>query len=296
MVHIIDLEFLGHGNSIASFLIETASGPILIETGPASTLPALKAGIEKAGYNANEIEHVFITHIHLDHAGAAWWFAQHGAKIYLHPIGVPHLADPSKLLNSAKRIYKEEMERLWGDLLPIPSDKLIAVEDKESINFHDLIIKAHHTPGHAVHHIAWQINNLLFTGDVAGVKIRNGPVQAPCPPPDIDLDDWKKSIAGIKEINPGLIYLTHFGIIDNINEHLNLLEEALMDWAIWVKNEWQHNKNVDQITDEFKIYVRDQLKIAGVDNSGLSQYEAANPAWMSVNGLIRYWTKLSQKK
>jgi glyoxylase-like metal-dependent hydrolase (beta-lactamase superfamily II) len=296
MVHIIDLEFQGYNNSIASFLIETASGPIIIETGPATTLPALRAGIEKAGFKVQDIKHVFITHIHLDHAGAAWWFAQHGAKIYLHPFGVPHLADPSKLLNSAKRIYKEEMERLWGDLLPIPSDQLIAMEDKESINFQDFNIKAHHTPGHAIHHIAWQINNILFTGDVAGVKIGKGPVQAPCPPPDIDLDDWKKSIDNIKKINPEVLYLTHFGKIQNVNEHLYLLEEALMDWALWVKNDWQLNKNVDQITDEFKIYVRDQLKNGGVDNSGLNQYEAANPAWMSVNGLIRYWTKSVNKK
>ena len=292
-IHIIDLNFLGHTNSIASFLIETDSGPILIETGPASTLPSLQEGIRKTGYQPEDIKKVFITHIHLDHAGAAWWFAQKGAQIYLHPSGVFHLADPSKLYNSAKRIYKDDddMKRLWGDLLPIDPTQLIAVEEEEVIDLNDLKIKAHHTPGHAMHHIAWQIENYLFTGDVAGVKINDGPVQAPCPPPDINLEDWKKSLKKIKDLKLDALYLTHYGKVEDITQHLDLVQEALDDWAMWVKEEWKTGNNPELITEKFKNYVRSQLVNSGVGEEGLNQYEAANPAWMSVAGLIRYWNK-----
>ncbi|CAN5191825.1 MBL fold metallo-hydrolase [soil metagenome] len=297
MVHIIDLEFLGLKNSIASFLIEADSGPVLIETGPASTLPALWAGIRKAGYQPEDVKEVFITHIHLDHAGAAWWFAQNDAKIYLHPLGVSHLADPSRLLNSARRIYKDDMARLWGDFLPIESDRLVAVEDDEDIDLQNLKIKAHHTPGHAVHHIAWQIDRTLFTGDVAGVKINNGPVQAPCPPPDINLADWKDSILKIKSLNLNKFYLTHFGMVENIDDHLEQLNEAMENWAGWVKKNGKNETSIEMLTEDFKSYVRSQLIDSGVEEEeGLNQYEAANPGWMSVAGLLRYWKKKDEVK
>ena len=112
-IHVIDLKFKGEDNGIASFLVETALGPVLIETGPHSTLDTLESGIKKLGYQLTDVKHVLITHIHLDHAGAAWCFAEHGSTIYLHPRGYRHMHDPTRLLASAKMIYKDEMESLW---------------------------------------------------------------------------------------------------------------------------------------------------------------------------------------
>ena len=151
-MNIIDLKFLGLERAIAVFLVETSIGPILIETGPHSSLPKLKSGLSKLGYELKDIKHVLLTHIHLDHAGAAWAFAEQGAKIHLHPRGYRHLNEPSKLLESARRIYKDQMDSLWGSIKPIPEDNLLTVEDGEVLTFGDVSIKAMHTPGHAQHH------------------------------------------------------------------------------------------------------------------------------------------------
>ena len=209
-IQIIDLNFLDTKQSIGSFLIPTAKGPVLIESGPETTFSVLKAGIEKAGYKIEDIYAVLLTHIHFDHAGAAWKFAKNGTKIYVHQVGLPHLANPEKLWNSAAQIYGDDMNRLWGKMEPIPEDLLIAANDGDVINFGNVQFKVIYTPGHAVHHNAYQLNDVIFTGDVAGCKIANGPVVPPCPPPDIDLGLWKKSIQKLKDANPSALYLTHF--------------------------------------------------------------------------------------
>jgi glyoxylase-like metal-dependent hydrolase (beta-lactamase superfamily II) len=291
MVQIIDLKFLNLPHAIASFLIPTKDGSILIETGPASTLPALFEGITKAGFQPHEIKHVFITHIHLDHAGAAWWFAEQGATIYLHPKGMKHMEDPSRLMSSARRIYQDQMDSLWGDMHSINPAKLKAAADKEIFYIGDKKIQAWHTPGHAVHHVAWSCDKILFTGDVAGVKIENGPVVPPCPPPDINLEDWINSINSINEMPVEELYLTHYGIVVNKESHLVQLKAILNDWAFWVKNKWEMGLEIQKMIPEFKEYVRQQLLNAGVNAEVIKQYEAANPSWMSVNGLVRYWEK-----
>ena len=170
MTQIIDLHFQNIPQAIAAFLLETDDGPILIETGPYSTFPALEAGLRGLGYSVDDVQHVLLTHIHLDHAGSAWAFAERGATIYVHPVGVQHLSDPSRLMNSARRIYKEEMDTLWGEMRSIPEDQIRAVAHGEEIGVGGRLFQAWHTPGHARHHIAWQVGNELFTGDVAGIK------------------------------------------------------------------------------------------------------------------------------
>ncbi|MBX2841903.1 MAG: MBL fold metallo-hydrolase [Flammeovirgaceae bacterium] len=292
-VNIIDLNFLGIEKAIASYLVETSEGPILIETGPHSAIKNLEKTMATYGYKLNDIKHVFLTHIHLDHAGGAWVFADHGAQIYLHPFGQKHMADPSRLMESARRIYQDDMDRLWGEMRSIPANQLIAVEDKEEIVIGNITVKAWHTPGHAIHHIAWQIGDGLFTGDVAGVKIGDGMIQPPCPPPDINIEDWQNSIQLMKTLEVETLYLTHFGKISNIHEHLENLGEVLLEWANWMKPRFDNNEDPKAVTPVFQEYVRQQLLAKGTDEKGIKQYEAANPAWMSVAGLYRYWRKRS---
>ncbi|MEM1320622.1 MAG: MBL fold metallo-hydrolase [Bacteroidota bacterium] len=291
MTHIIDLNFLKNADSIAAFLLPTTDGLVLVETGPYSTFPSLKAGIEQLGFQVSDVRHVFLSHIHLDHAGAAWAFAERGATIYVHPAGYPHLLDPSRLMNSARRIYQDQMDVLWGDMKAIPADRLRAVNNEEQIEVGDLTFQAWHTPGHAVHHIAWQCGEELFAGDVAGVSIQKGLVVPPCPPPDINIEDWKASINLLREMGDIKIYLTHFGLVDNNAQHLSDLEWQLDNWAQWMKPHWEAGEAAETVIPKFQAYVAGQLSATGIDEEGIKKYEAANPSWMSVAGLMRYWRK-----
>lgn len=291
MIHILDLKFLGLNHAIAAFLVETSEGPVLVETGPHSVHPNLEKEVERCGFKLSDIKHVFITHIHFDHAGGAWALAQQGATIYLHPFGKRHLGEPSKLYASAKRIYQDKMETLWGKMEAIDEDKLRTVEHGESITIGDTTFTAQHTPGHAVHHIAWQVGENLFAGDVAGVKIAKGIVVPPCPPPDINIEDWVTSINLIRKINVKALYLTHFNKITNVEEHLDELEKMLWDWANWMKPYFENGTDQKEIVPQFMEYTKQQLLNHGLTEAEVEQYEAANPSWMSVAGLMRYWKK-----
>ncbi|QTV05111.1 MBL fold metallo-hydrolase [Faecalibacter bovis] len=288
-IHTIDLNFQQEDHSIAAYLIETAQGPILIETGPMSTFDTLQKGIENLGFQLSDIENVLVTHIHFDHAGAAWKFAEHGATIFVHPIGVPHLHHPEKLWNSAAQIYGDDMNRLWGEMKPIPEDQLVGVADGNKIEFGDVVIDVLYTPGHAVHHNAYQIDDVIFTGDVAGVRIGKGPVVPPCPPPDINIKLWKESIEKIKSKNPTALYLTHFDRQENPIELLNDLELILHDWANYIKPFYDDQVPADTIVPLFMNYTKNQFKEKGLSDEEIQTYEYANPSWMSVNGLLRYW-------
>lgn len=291
MIHILDLGFLGLNEAIAAFLVETSEGPVLIETGPHSVNGNLEKEVQRCGYELSDIKHVFITHIHFDHAGGAWALAQQGATIYLHPFGKRHLGEPSKLYASAKRIYQDKMETLWGRMEAIEEEKLVTLEHGESVTIGDSTFVAHHTPGHAVHHIAWQLGKNLFAGDVAGVKINRGIVVPPCPPPDINIEDWIASISLIHTLDIDAMYLTHFNKITDISTHLDALETVLWDWANWMKPHFDNGTNQQEVVPKFMEYTKQQLLNHGLTEAEVAQYEAANPSWMSVAGLMRYWKK-----
>lgn len=291
MYQTLDLHFQNYDHAIASFLIESDVGPILIESGPYSTFKSLELELGKYGYKPKDVNHVLLSHIHFDHAGAAWAFAEHGATIYLHPFGADHMHDPSKLVASATMIYGDQMDVLWGQMKGIPKKYLKTVDHEEVIEIGGQSFHALHTPGHAKHHIAWQWKDAVFTGDVAGVKIDDGPVVPPCPPPDINIEDWIHSIDLILSKNPNRLILTHYGEEMNPNIHMNQLKEILEDWSSWMKIKWQQGLSNEEITPLFMEYTSNQLKERGVSDYGLHQYEAANPSWMSVAGLVRYWKK-----
>lgn len=288
-IHTLDLYFQKENHSIASYLIETQQGPILIETGPMSTFEKLKEEIEKIGYQVKDIENILLTHIHFDHAGAAWKFAEHGAKIFVHPIGVPHLQHPEKLWNSAAQIYGEDMNTLWGEMKPIPEDQLDGVKDGQTIEFGDVEVEVIYTPGHAVHHNAYKIGDVIFTGDVGGVRINNGPVVPPCPPPDINIELWKQSIDKLRSLKPEALYLTHYGKQENPNEVFDKLEIVLDQWANYIKPFYEDNIPSDKIVPLFVEFTEKQFKEKGLEKDQIQTYEYANPSWMSVNGLLRYW-------
>lgn len=289
-IHTIDLYFYA-SDTIASYLIESRSELALIETGPDSVFHNLERGLGNLGFSINDIKKVFVTHIHLDHAGAAWHFAEAGATIYAHPNGVSHLIDPSKLLSSAERIYKDQMNQLWGNVRPISRSMIREVADGDEVVIGDTVVQVLDTQGHASHHNTYFVEGNAFTGDVGGVRIKGGPVLPPTPPPDINVEVWLESIRKIRQKKPSAIYPTHFGKSEDVENYLNELEVRLLEWTEWIGSKLKEGKNQEQITEEFDNYVIDGLLKSGVSKEIVEAYRSAIPFWMNVPGLIRYWQK-----
>ena len=169
----IDLRFKGIREFVGAFLIRSPEGPVLVECGPALCLPALEEGLRSHGCTLNDVRHVFLTHIHLDHAGATGACTRAGATAYVHPRGAPHLVNPSRLMSSASRVFGEELERHLGWLEPSAEDRIVPVEDGRTIQLGDMRFTAIETLGHAKHHHAWLLEHEgrrhVFTGDTAGL-------------------------------------------------------------------------------------------------------------------------------
>ncbi len=289
-VTVLDLHFQTAG-TVAAFLVRTPEGPVLVETGPESLFGTLETAVNAQGFALEDIRHVFLTHIHLDHSGAAWRLARHGAQIYVHPIGAPHLADPGKLLGSARRIYREDMERLWGCLEPIAQEQITPLEDGQVVRFGSLELQAIHTPGHAIHHITYRLEDGLFTGDVGGIRLGNGTVIPPCPAPDIDLEAWADSIARMRAAAPTTIYPTHFGIKGDAMAHFDSLEENIHLLAGWIREQMVAGGTEEAMVPRFQAFMHDLLAEHGLPEQAIQDYETADPAFMSVYGLARYWRK-----
>ena len=225
----IDLHFQGVPQTIASYIVQSEQGLAMIETGPSTGIDHCVAGLKELGLKPSDIKHVLLTHIHFDHAGAAGWWAQQGAHIYVHHVGAPHLIDPSRLLRSAARIYGDQMDLLWGDILPIPTEQLTQLYDGDVIEVGELRFEALDTPGHANHHMTYKLGNIAFTGDAAGAgfAIRPGLVDFPAPPPEFHLEKWVETINRIRSHNFSTIYPTHFGAVSDPASHLTQLEALL---------------------------------------------------------------------
>jgi len=293
MIRFIDGMHLGRPHVIGTAMI--GEGPVaLVDCGPESVFNETVAALRRTGLRPEDVTHVFVTHIHFDHAGAAWrWAAEYGATICVHPVGAPHLADPGRLLASATKIFGAEMGRLWGDMRAVPTEKLRAVADGETVAVGAVQLRALETPGHAQHHHVWWLDSerTLFAGDVMGVTIDGGPCLPPCPPPDINIEQWLQSLQKIMALRPARAFVTHFGELDDPVKRLNELVERLLDWAEWIAEELKIGMPEEKIIPLFEQRVRAELKSAGLSDDALDTYEQADPAAMSVTGLARYWRK-----
>ncbi len=289
-MEILDLNFFSP-KVIASYLLQSAEGPVLIETGPDTTFSTLKSALNQRGYDVKDIRHVFVTHIHLDHSGAAWHFAQNGSKVYVHPRGAKHLVNPERLLASAEMIYKDKMKELWGTVEGMAEDRVIAVGDGDVLNIGGLRIHVLETPGHASHHNAYLSEGVVFCGDVGGIRIESEVILPPTPPPDVNLEQWFDSIEKIRKVSPDVLYPTHFGGYEDVKEHLERLEDNLKEFSDWVGERVKAGKSDEEIVPEFEAYTRKILSEHGVSKELERAYELADPFWMNVYGLTRYWRK-----
>jgi len=290
-MHLIDLQFMGRPNMIGIYLLETNEGPVLFECGPHSCLPTLVKALDNLGYNTSDIKHLFLTHIHLDHAGAAWHFAAQGTTIYVHPKGLKHLIDPSRLVDSATKIYGAQMQMLWGDFMPTPPSSIITAAHNQVFEIGGESIKTLHSPGHAVHHIAWNTSAGTVCGDVAGIRLLNGPAVPPCPPPDVNFVDWKKSIDILLAENTSTLFVAHFGKYENGIDHLKQLKHEIEVWDEFAFELYSRNPDPKSALAEFDSWIEKRM-IHLTSNAELAQlYAIANPSWMSVHGIFRYYRK-----
>jgi glyoxylase-like metal-dependent hydrolase (beta-lactamase superfamily II) len=221
---LIDVCHLGRDRVIGAYEVDG----VIVDPGPASSVSALDAIEPRA---------LLLTHIHLDHAGATGVLARKHPElvVYVHERGAPHLVDPSKLLRSATRLYGDQMERLWGEVAPVPEDRIRPLEGGESVEG----FRVEYTPGHASHHVCYlhEATGDAYTGDVAGVRIPpNDHTIAPTPPPDIDVEAWARSIDTVAGWSPRRLCLTHFGYVDAPADHLGRVLEALARQLEWAKS------------------------------------------------------------
>ena len=297
-VHTLDLHFQDRPHTIASYLLPHADGAALIETGPASTTAMLQARLAEHGLTPNDITEVFVTHIHLDHAGGAGWLAaEHGATVYVHSVGAPHLADPSRLLTSAERIYGDDMNRLWGTTQPVPNDQIVSLDDGARINIGDRTVVALDTPGHASHHLAYVVGDVCFTGDVGGVRLPGETyVEVPLVPPELRLDHWRESLDYLRTALPerDVTHLapTHFGLYDDVEDHLDRLADGLAAAEEWAQSTLPGlADDPEALQTAVTEWMREHARSQGVDDDTWALYELADPSWMAAQGLRRYWEK-----
>lgn len=289
----LDLNFQGRTHAIASYLIRQGDAVILIESGPGSTLPALEAALAKEGLSPRNVTHVLLTHIHLDHAGASGWLAKQGAKIYVHPIGAPHMLNPEKLIASATRIYGERMDTLWGEFLPVPEDHLIIPNDAEAIQIGNLEFLPLHTPGHAEHHYSYLFEDVCFSGDVGGVRIPGYQyLRVPMPPPELHLERWHDSIALLRKQNCKTIAPTHFGMFEDVDWHLNEVDKGLDTASRWLEEVMPAAPPIEELRQSYTDWVMAEGEKVGLTEDVVRAYELANPLGMSADGLLRYWKKV----
>jgi len=274
----IDLYHNGAARTVASYLVETDDGPALFDCGPSVTIEALKAGLAAHGLKLAEIRHLLLSHIHFDHAGAAGVLVreQPALQVHVSEIGAPHLVDPSRLEASARRLFGDAFDTLWGELAPVPAENVRVVGERV------LGLDCFPTPGHASHHVSYLAGDgTLYAGDAAGVRVLPGrTVLPPTPPPEVDVELWERTIDEIERRGPERLALIHFGVADDPVRHLAELQLELYDWAEFVRG--------GASEEEFVAYCRTELADAGED---VAAYDAAMPLWQSYRGLKRWSDK-----
>jgi glyoxylase-like metal-dependent hydrolase (beta-lactamase superfamily II) len=275
-VRIIDLRHLGRERVIGCWQV----GGVLIDPGPSSCLPVLLETLGDARPEA-----LLLTHIHLDHAGASGSLVERWPelKVYVHELGAPHLLDPSRLMSSASRLYGEDMDRLWGEMLPVPERNLSVITGGETLPGGFTVA---YTPGHASHHVSYLHDGTAFVGDVAGVRITDSTITIPpTPPPDIDVEAWHRSIDLVAAWGPERLAMTHFGDSEDVTGQLAEVSDRLDAWA-------ELARTVSR--EEFVSGIRAEIEQQA--GAGLAaSYEQAAPAEQLFAGLERYWRKRAER-
>ena len=290
----VDLHFLGKPEIIATAIVQGASGVALIDPGPSTTLDSLRASLRRKGISVADVRQVLITHIHLDHAGATGTLVRENPNIevFVHERGAAHMSDPSRLLASASRLYGDDMDRLWGEFLPVPAGNLHVLRGGETIPVAGREFRVAYTPGHASHHVSYfdAASRVAFVGDTAGIRRGTSEyVMPPTPPPDIDLAIWRESEARILAWDPDTLFLTHFGPYHGPRVHFQQLFENIDDWSRRVRRLLADSSLTDD--ERQKQFVEETFRELqrAVGSTEAEQYGRAGRLDYSWQGLARYW-------
>ena len=290
----IDLLFLGRANAIATAVVQSAGGTALIDPGPTTCLETLELGLQARGLRMADVQQILLTHIHLDHAGATGTIvrAHPHIKVFVHQRGATHMADPTKLLASATRLYGANMDRFWGEVAPVPRDNLVVLAGGERIDAGDRTFDVAYTPGHASHHVSYfdQSSGVAFVGDSAGVCIDGGYVLPPTPPPDIDIEAWRTSAETIDRWSSDTLFVTHFGPVETPRTHMSTLLENLNETAGWVRQSLDESGTDDERAGRFAEQLRAHMRRRMTDEQAAA-YRVAAPPEQLWFGLARYWRK-----
>ena len=269
----LDLLHQSAERVIGTYVLDTDAGPALFDCGPSSCVEQLKASQRERGLELEDVRHLLLSHIHLDHAGAAGVLVREHPALQVHVsgIGAPHLVDPSRLESSARRLYGDAFDELWGELAPVPEQNVHIVGDRV------LGLDCFPSPGHASHHVCYlDGDGTLYAGDAAGVRIQpHRAVLPPTPPPEFDLDIWLTTLDEIERRRPERLALVHFGVAGDVERHLAELRTRLREWVA-----------LDGVTEEEFVET-----VSADVGSGLDEYARAMPFWQSYAGLKRYWDK-----
>jgi glyoxylase-like metal-dependent hydrolase (beta-lactamase superfamily II) len=290
-----DLEFQQQPRIIATGVISGADGVTLVDPGPASTLPALRRHLAAAGMAVADITALFLTHIHLDHAGATGTLLRENPdiRVYVHEAGAPHMVEPGKLVASATRLYGDAMDRLWGAVLPAPATAITALRGGERLAAGGRSWDVAYTPGHASHHVSYfdAGSGLAFVGDTAGLQIVSGGfVLPPTPPPDINLPQWYESLSTIERWRPAALFLTHFGPTENVGPHLAELRDHL-DLCERVARTALALEADDASKEAWFVDRLRREMTHRMTPADVHAYEMAGRFDLSWKGLLRYLTK-----
>jgi len=275
----LDLHHQGTERVIGAYLLETRDGLALFDCGPTSDLDSLRDGFRARGAELGDVKHVLLSHIHLDHAGAAGAIVREHPHVTVHvsEVGAPHLVDPSRLEASARRLYGDAFDALWGELVPVPEGNVRVVGD-------DVVgLACFPSPGHASHHVCFlDGDGTLYAGDAAGVRISPSRlVLPPTPPPDIDVAAWDATLDELERRAPERLALVHFGVFDDVERHLEELRARL--------HEWERIVETGASQDEF--VERAHAGLGELDDDDLDAVERAMPMWQSYAGLKRWVDK-----
>jgi glyoxylase-like metal-dependent hydrolase (beta-lactamase superfamily II) len=275
----IDLRHKGARHVIGSYVLETEDGPAILDCGPTTCIGTLKLALGARGVELRHVRHLLLSHIHLDHAGATGALVREHPELQVHVSekGAPHLVDPTRLEASARRLYGDAFDELWGELTPVPEENVRIVGDEV------VGLECFPTPGHASHHVCYlDRDGTLYAGDACGVRIQPSRfVMPPTPPPDVDVEAWNGSLDEIERRRPTRLALIHFGVAEDPERHLADLRARLAAWAAVVAAGATEQAFVESILQELETD----------EESERDAYEHAMPLRQSYAGLKRYFEK-----
>jgi glyoxylase-like metal-dependent hydrolase (beta-lactamase superfamily II) len=290
-VAVVDLEYLGESQSVASVFLTGAHGVAILDPGPSTSLPVVRRTLVELGASVDDIAAILLTHIHLDHAGATGTLVRENPEIrvYVHERGASHMADPSRLLRSAARIYGDQMERLWREMLPVPPDRIQPLGEDDTIDIVGRRVRSAYTPGHAWHHVSYfdEASGIAFVGDTAGERFPGERYVLPVtPPPDVDIERWMVSSARIGRWEPTQLVVTHFGAFPDPARHLAEHEQRLNQWADAVRHSLAREETDAQRVERFAGEVDAELKTLLPTAIAKRYRGSVRSSW---DGLARYW-------